>query len=260
MRFIVAFVFLVPFIGLTQNTGLYGKKTILEVQGHGSWPVLNGWFNSFAFYKRSGTTLREGRNIFDSGVRINVMRAFNNQFGLGLEYGLEFQNVASTNIIELGFSSSSFDYTSFQEIRHEAVNMRSFSIMPKFEFSSKTNLLPIGLSHQLGIGFTSTRLLEKDYLYDVTISSNDSLTTPLTGSLIDYTDQWLGFTVMYQINMRTPITDMIMITYGLRYNANFVRRYPENPNPAGQLDIDNIVKEKRNETFFQLHVGAAVAF
>lgn len=260
MKYLFALLLFVPTVGFSQNTGLYGKKTILEVQGHGSWPIITSWFNNQPFYKRQGSGLQEGRNLFDAGVRVGVMHAFTNQVGLGVEYGLEYQNMASQDIIELGFQNGSFNYTEFMDIRHEAIDLNTFTIMPKFEFSSRSNLLPIGLSHQLGVGYTSTRIVEKDYLYNVNFSTNDSLITPLGSSMLDYTDRWNGVTVMYQINMRTPITDMIVISYGFRYNANFVRRYPYNSNPPGQLDLDLLVKEKRNETFLQLHIGAAVAF
>lgn len=258
MRYLLALLIFIPSLCFSQNTGLYGKKTILEVQGHGSWPIVSGWFNSNTFYKKQGSGLAEGRNIFDSGVRIGVMHAFSNQIGLGIEYGLEYQNMAAEDFIDLSFSTGSFEYTEFVEMRHEAINLNTFTIMPKFEFSSRSNLLPIGLSHQLGVGYTSTRMIEKDYIVNPILPS-DSLITPLN-TILDYTDRWSGVTVMYQINMRTPITDMIVISYGLRYNANFVRRFPIQPNQPGQLDMDLLVKEKRNETFFQLHVGAAFAF
>jgi len=260
MKHLLALLILVPSFCFSQNTGLYGKKTILEVQGHGSWPIVTGWFNSNPFYKKRGSGLTEGKNLFDSGVRVGVMHAFSNQIGLGIEYGLEYQNMAAEDNIGILFDSGSFTYTEFEQIRHEAIKLNTFTIMPKFEFSSRTNLLPIGLSHQLGVGYTSTRIVEKDYLYNVNLSTNDSIITPLGGQLLDYTDRWSGVTVMYQINMRTPITDMIVISYGLRYNANFVRRYPFNPNLPGHLDMDLLVKEKRNQTFLQLHIGAAVAF
>ncbi|XOV68913.1 MAG: hypothetical protein ACFHU9_06950 [Fluviicola sp.] len=260
MKYFLALLLLTPFVSLSQNTGLYGKKTILEVQGHGSWPVYTSWFNPNTFYKRQGDGLKEGRNLMDAGVRVGLMHAFSNQVGIGVEYGMEYQNVATQDNINIGYASGSFDYINNEFLRHEAINLSTFTIMPKFEFSNKSNLLPIGLSHQLGIGYTSTRMVEKDYVFNINYSSSDSITSPVTDGVLDYSSRWTGFTVMYQISMRTPITDMIMISYGLRYNANFVRNYPFDPIQPGILNTGLLVKEKRNDTFLQLHIGAAIAF
>ena len=39
--------------------------------------------------------------------------------------------------------------------------------MPKIEFTTHNGLLPVGLNHQIGFGFTSTRLIEDKYSYRI---------------------------------------------------------------------------------------------
>ena len=260
MKHFLLLIAFVPMIGFGQNTGLYGKKTTFEVQGHGSIPIVTSWFKSRSFYKARNGNLTIGRNLFDGGVRFGVSRAISNQFGFGVEYGLEYQNLIANNSILLEYTGGGFNYSLTDEIRHQAINISTFSIMPKFEFSTRTNLLPIGLSHQVGIGYTSTRMLEDDYIYYIGTQTNDTITTNLDNGLLDYSDRWTGFTVMYQINMRTPVSDFLMITCGLRYTANFVRNTPGTSDLPGELDMSRLVKQKRNETFLQLHIGAAIAF
>jgi len=259
MKYILILLTLVAFNGFGQSTGLYGQKTILEVQGHGSWPAFNNWSNSQTYYRSKGSGLIEGRNVFDGGVRAGVTRAFSNMVGLGIEYGLEYQSLAAQEFIELAYSDGTSGIGTFP-IRHEAVSLNTMTIMPKFEFSSRGNLLPIGLSHQLGVGYSITRIMDKEYDYNVTYGIPDSLVNAPSVPSVNTEERYRGVTIMYQINMRTPITEQLIISYGFRYNMNFVNSMPTGVPPSGKLDMRYLVKEKRNGTFVQFHLGAAFAF
>jgi hypothetical protein len=245
------------------QTGLYGKKSIVEIQGVGAIPLFYNLFNgSSPMYRKSGTTLVDGSNLLDYGARVNVMRAFSNQFGLGLEFGIERQSLSAPQTVSLDYVNGFSSGTSTYSIQHEKLRMNTVSIMPKLEFSSRSNLLPIGLSHQVGVGFTRVSISDRDYLFELSSTGNDSIVSDLESGLVNYEQVFTGFTVMYQINMRTPITENVVITYGIRYNANFVRR--ENPSispaPPGQIDLFNSVRNRRNPSYLQLNIGIGYAF
>lgn len=245
------------------QTGLYGKKSIIEIQGVGSMPLFYNFFNgNNPMYRKSGTSLVDGSNLFDFGFRANVMHAFSNQFGLGLEFGVVRQSLSAPENIRLNYENNFSNGNNFYAVKHEKLRINTISFMPKFEFSSRSNLLPIGLSHQVGVGFTRVSLAERDYLFELSNTGNDSITSNLDNGLINYEQVFTGFTVMYQINMRTPITESVVITYGIRYTANFVRKEVPSvsPAPPGQFDLFDPVKSRRNPSYVQLNIGIGYAF
>lgn len=259
MRFLILCFVLLSFYSTGQNTGLYGRKTVLEFQGLGSWPILHNWSNEATLYKAKGAELIEGRNILDYGLRMAFMHAFTNQFGLGLEVGTERQGLAAPNTVDLTYNSSFGTYTTSSFVEHEFLRLQTWTFMPKFEFSLRSNLLPIGLSHQVGVGYARTSIVARDYQYALFSSSSDSILTDISSGLVNADKVYSGFTVMYQINMRTPITDRLLVTYGLRYNGHFVRSENPQGQTAGMFDLFNAVRRKRNYSFIQLNIGLGIA-
>lgn len=98
--------------------------------------------------------------------------------------------------------------------------------MPRVEFTSNNGLLPIGLSHQIGFGFTRTKVLQKDYDRTLFISTDSNGDGPILDNFdedfYNYTNKaFKGIVLMYTLNVRTPINKFMMITYGIRYNLNY---------------------------------------
>lgn len=258
MKYLLFIIVLLPLCGFGQSTGLYGKKTIVEVQVAGSYPLFNNDDNT---YKADGTNLVDSRILFDYGFRGNVMHAFNNQIGLGIELGIDRQLLTAPESVLLESTDFFGMLTSTFSIQHERLRMQTLTIMPKFEFSSMDNLLPMGLSHELGIGYTRSSILERDYQFNLTTFPNDTILSPIENGVVDYNTFQTGFTVMYQINMRTPITESFMISYGLRYQANFVRQQrPFATTQIGFFDLRDEIRTRRNRSLLMLHIGAAMAF
>ena len=244
------------------QSGIYGKRTVIEFQGMGTMPIVyNALTGIQQLYKQQGTNLVDSRHVFEFGFRTGISHAFTNQFGLGLEFGFERQVMSAPSSVRLTYQNGSFSGERIFNIRHEKLRLNTFTFMPKIEISSRTNLLPIGLSHQIGVGYTRASVGERDYLLLLENPNNDTITSPIETGVINYEDTYTGFTFMYQISMRTPVTDQLMISYGIRYNANFVRqtRPINGPNPVGQLELINDVRRRRNFSFIQLNVGIAYA-
>lgn len=245
------------------QTGLYGKRSIVEIQGIGSMPIIYNWFNgNSTIYKRQGDNLVDGSNLLEYGLRANVMRAFSNQIGVGIEFGYERQSLAAPEFIDLNTNSGSFSSLQTFSLRHEKIRLNTVTIMPKIEISTRSNLLPIGLSHQVGFGYTRVTVDDRDYLYTLDNPNNQTILTPIDDGFIDMEDVYTGFTLMYQINMRTPITEQLVLSYGIRYNANFVRatRPIDGQNPTGEFNFIDQVRDRRNPAFIQLNIGLGFAF
>jgi hypothetical protein len=90
--------------------------------------------------------------------------------------------------------------------------------MPKIETNSNLGILPSGLSHQIGLGFTLTKIEKKDYVF-----TNFNLTTDekeIIKNALTFKD-YKGFSFLYQMNYRTPISKRLFINWGMRYSLNF---------------------------------------
>ena len=141
-----------------QNTGLYGKKISLDLSFGGAMPVIN-MLNGSMYKSRSGV-LVEKLDMFDYSIRTGASYALANNFALGFEFDIEFMNIHAPTYAYVSYPSGGA--TSMQ-MKHEALNMRTMVFMPRFEFTSHSGLLPIGQSHQIGIGFSRTKIVQKDY-------------------------------------------------------------------------------------------------
>lgn len=210
----------IVFTGLTvhaQNTGLYGRRVSLDLSFTGNIPIINRL--SGPMYKsRSGDLIQTMDNL-DYGIRTGASYALSNNFALGFEFDVEFMNIIAPKYINTFNSSTGFTETT---IRHEALSTNTFVFMPRIEFTSNNGLLPIGLSHQIGLGFTRTKVIEKDYDYLIFTNSQSPDFANFQEDFYDYTNKaFKGIVLMYTLNVRTPINKFMMITYGIRYNFNY---------------------------------------
>jgi hypothetical protein len=109
-------------------------------------------------------------------------------------------------------------------MKHELIDFRTVMIMPKIEISAEGSNSPSGLTHQIGLGFAQTKVIEKDYLYTISYMDMDSASADISNRLLDYKNKFKGITLMYALNMRTPINKRMFFNYGIRYTANFSRK------------------------------------
>lgn len=251
-------------IAFGQNTGLYGKRFIVELSSTGSIPVFNLGMRQ---YKAKNNRLYYKSDYFDYGVRGSFSYALLNNFGFGFEAGIDFSSIPAPTGLEIDTNNDDYsDY--FIDMEHERLKIRTISFIPKFEFTTRNGLLPIGLNHQIGFGFTKTRVLKDDYVYE---SYDEIPITTLSDDLFDY-DNAAGvksFQILYALNVRTPINKRILISYGMRYTANITMRGTMNSyfgygtnNTKPYYDYDwayDLIARKRVRSFISLHLGIAVA-
>ncbi|MFT5860154.1 MAG: hypothetical protein ACI865_002262 [Flavobacteriaceae bacterium] len=212
MRILILFVL---FSGTcsAQHSGFYGKKNYIEFDIIGSVPLIdNLFFYDATGYKPSGSNLVSGKDWFESGLRLALGHSVSNKFGIGIEFGMDFQNVAPN------LFGSNFDYNADYILKHEMLDLRTIVVVPKVEFTSADGLLPIGLNHQIGLGYTSTTVLDRKYVLDRngTIAPTGSL------KLSPISEGFTGMVLFYALNMRTALSKHFMLNYGIRYSANFL--------------------------------------
>ncbi|MFT6922486.1 MAG: hypothetical protein ACJA1C_001491 [Crocinitomicaceae bacterium] len=236
----------IVFIGSTvhgQNTGLYGKRISLDLSFTGNSPIIN-MLTGPMFKSKSGV-LTEKMDLLDYGIRTGASYALSNNFAFGIEFDMEFMNIAAPKYVNT-YDPSTGWFTE-TNIRHEALSTRTFVFMPRIEFTTNNGLLPIGLSHQIGFGFTRTKVVEKDYDYTIFTNSQSPDFTTFPEDFYDYTNKaFKGIVLMYTLNVRTPINKFMMITYGIRYNFNY------------GIDVQNLSNEPKYFTRSQAYDASRI--
>lgn len=254
---------------IAQNNGLFGKKTFVEFNGQGCIPVF-GWFlnETGTIYKSEGKTLLEGRDNFNYGFRAVLGRVITRNTALSLELGYDYSNIAGPEYVSVPFTDQwGYSYTQYLQLKHEMYDITTFAVMPKIEFTKAGGLLPIGLNHQIGIGYSSTQIKEKDYIYRITygeeyLSPSDSAN--FEKKLVNYNQKYKGFTLMYAFNIRTPITKNLMINYGVRYSVN-IRSYGQLYSGTSNYfqsasDIAQRIGRTRLTSMINFNLGLTYAF
>lgn len=255
----------IVFIGSTihaQNTGLYGKRISLDLSLTGNVPLINR-LNGPMYKSKSGVLIQKMDNL-DYGIRTGASYALSNDFALGFEFDMEFMNIHAPTYANVPYPSGNSQSIT---IKHEALTTRTFVFMPRFEFTSNNGLLPIGLSHQIGLGFTRTKVVQKEYDRTLFISTDSNGDEPILDNFdedfYDYTNKaFKGLVLMYTLNVRTPINKFMMITYGIRYNFNYSMGLQTLSNDSSYLSSSEAYLLSRRRRLFSvisLNLGMSFA-
>jgi hypothetical protein len=163
-----------------------------------------------------GNGLIMKKDLFDYGFRFTLGRSGKKNTGFSFEVGYSFTNLPTRERSYLA------DYSSLS-YKHERLDVRTWSFMPKIEFTSKGGTLPVGLNHQIGFGITTSKILEREYNYQVFNYSGDLTQEEIDSfskNLLNYDNKYSGLTFLYAFNIRTPLSKSLMINYGIRYTLN----------------------------------------
>lgn len=210
----IALVFISLGAAAQDNYGFYGKKAYIELSSRSFIPFVYNFltYENGAEASASGKTLVTGDSWLNTSGTLSVGYARSTRFGLSLELGYNQFRIYNNFISD--------DYYDDYYGIHESVKIHSFQILPKFEFAGQDGLLPNGLVHQVGIGFTINKPAEKDYL---TITDSDS-PNPISEEVGDFTDLQSKYTFLklsYGLKMRRPISKSMMLSYGLNYSIDY---------------------------------------
>jgi hypothetical protein len=221
---------------------------------------------SYPAYKKSGSSLVRSKDQFNFGYRVSLGYAFKRNIAFSIEVG---QDKSSIYPYKDNYYYDDMGYYYSMEFTHEMIDLNTFVIVPKFEFGNANSLLPLGLTHQAGFGVSFTSIQEKDYVYRMTDSySTSSGYTNYSKNTVDPVDidkfgALRKFIIMYAINMRSPITKNLLVSYGLKYTLNVGKSYSYPTNANQYMDIDYIIDEmnrQRKLSFITLNVGLTYAF
>lgn len=248
------------FSSFAQNSGYFGKKNVVDFSFNGQYPLFSNLSiltsNSTNFWHRKGEKLEQAYDNFDYGFRFVYMRTLKRNIGLGLEFGYDYFNIQRPQVV-YGFSY----------IMTEKINVSSMAIMPKIEFTGEKELLPMGIAHQIGVGVRILNPVDKPYSY-MNVNGNS-----VFGELKEIPEAYKydggsirGYTLMYAINMRTPLTKFMFLNYGLRYTWNFMSKgdyVPFGSQTSLQMEMDEfmyLARKRKQFSLIQANVGISIVF
>lgn len=263
-----------------QNPGYLGKKNVIEVFGTFQTPLFSNMIdlaNSDVSYMKKAGKLEEKMDVVDVGYHFNVSHAFSRRFGLAFEFGYDYFSVNPGFVDKIYNSNTGFTIYDEYQGQHENLSVRSQFLLPKIEFTSKGGILPVGITHQIGLGFRSMKVIQKDYLYDLEsldevdyqyYQLNATESAELEKNLTNFKERYKGMTMVYVLNLRSPVSKNLLLNYGVRYTLNFMKRDQsegdgyeyESTYWYNEAEVQNAIRSRTRWSFIFLHFGLSFAF
>ena len=267
-----------------QNSGYLGQKNILEINS----TLTTGLITKLVSYTDIGdysyeniTPLNDQRDIVDIGYGVSYFRVLSRKFAAGIYFGTDR---FSCNVKKLTFPSNDYYYLDNElDGELELLDFKTLTVMPKIEFSKNSTILPVGFSHQVGFGFRTISLIEKEYESDLTEEGYNSITgnyekyslSPqsvafFNSKLFDYSkNKFKAKTIMYALNMRTPISNRLLINYGFQYTLNLMPKnwfssYSTYTSTGqywiSQSEIQDLIRRKKQFSCILFNIGLSFSF
>lgn len=219
---LILLAFTVSTSGLSQTyNGMFGKKNILQLEGDFCIPLLSNIYDETEYnsYQKKGNRLVNKKDNFDAKGQVSLIHYFGKGFGLGISVGYGTFSLAQPEAYYTDYAGD------FYRINHELIDVSQLQIMPRIEIGSTVGLLPIGIGHQIGLGYSRYTLLDKEYAVSDAFNNNVIFTTG--NSEREYYDfkrngLFHGFTFLYGVTMRLPISKRVLFIYNIQYTLNLV--------------------------------------
>jgi hypothetical protein len=263
--------FLIVLKGYSQsNKGYYNSKFYISLDALMNAPILYNFRSSSDVYSKCDENLNQKGDKFNFGFRACLGVILKRNFAFCLEGGIDFSNVYSEKSIyhEDSISGQNLNLN----VIHENLDIQTFSVMPKIEFSVKNSLLPLGLSHQFGIGFNRSKLVNNDYAslvtYQSSLDNSYVLIDDFNKKYFDFNNQisTKTFTIMYALNMKTALSKSLLLNYGFRYTLNLnssglnMTSNSINHFYLSQQDVSKLINKQRLYNLINFNLGLTYAF
>ena len=249
-------------VNYSQNySGYYGKRNFVDITSVSYSPLVRNFLHKSSgggYENVGGQLIPVNRTWLKSGIHVSISRVIKNNLSLGFEYGLDICKIGAPYLSDSKYWG--YPYYADHLVTEQLTMMRSL-FMPKIEFTNSDGLLPMGISHTIGIGFSSTKIREKDYLMQFK-SDNGSTYLPdgvtlNSSDYIDYTQRYKGLELLYGIKMRYPVSKHLFINYGIRYKLDI--RFFDIYNDPGS-DLRETIANTLCFNFLCFDLGVSVPF
>ena len=251
-----------------------GKKNYLDVTTVSHLSLLHfalsdQGLNSFGGYKeKDGVLVSKGIMKVNTGVHFRYGRIIRPRLSIGLEFGIDFWKLKPG---EISIPYGDPNIGNSARARHERISMIRTLYMPVVELGGRRGLFPTGITQVFGFGFSSIKLIRKDYLMELDLENYnvwpeyiDSIELR-TEDHFDYTQKYNGLHLLYGIKYRAPLTRYLFFNVGIRamidirlYDLFAIKSdsFAENTEFYTRHDI----KKQTSRNFLSLDAGLTLVF
>ncbi len=249
-----------------KKNGYYGKNCFIQIESVMNYPFYYNVFSKSGFeYSTSSNSFKLKKNHFNIGFRVHFGYVLKRNIALSIEYGQDYSSLYLNNDI-LVHDPSGYGY----EVQHEMLDVRTNVFIPKIEFTTSNSILPMGFSHQVGFGFSFSNAIEKDYIYRyegsseyLHYSTSSTGVDPINFSILKPVKK---IVLLYALSMRSPITQSLMINYGIKYTLNIWRTFPYDYNNIYKSNleytasINSLIARQRMFSLINFNLGLTYVF
>lgn len=251
------------------------SKHLFTLDGAFAFPLID-------IVSRKNKSNDSYKHYLNWGINLSYVYSKSNRLGLGLEYGF---NVSKTDFTSLGAYQTylnSLITTDELNLKHEGLNLKVQTLMPKIEWKMLNSNRPNGFIHQVGIGVTMTNVQKRDYNYELLFSdlttnsdpysydykSNDAEENYEEDQLYDFKNKsYFGGTLMYSFSYRGSFSTALSWSVGIRSQINVTKAYFDPFKHGYQSDEEdlnywitrremaNIIALSRSKSMFSLVIG-----
>lgn len=204
------------------------RRNVISVDGL-------GWYSLFLnlidvrYDKHKNDELVKNQTNFTLGGKVSYIHYLKKRLGLGFEYDFERFKVSLGSIMVLtnipgGNGNSVVSVQYFEKFK---VNTHSLSM--KLEWARNNVKLPLGVSHQMGIGVQTNKVIEDDYFYEDDIGNNEKEVIDELGieindkrALFNWSKVYLGAQLFYSFNLRYELSNSFLLNFGIKHTFNYV--------------------------------------
>ncbi len=234
-------------------------QNVIAVEGIAWLPLMKMYFVNGS---RSYGQKLNSNGDFIYGGRVSYIHYTSTRFGFGVEGGFE-----STQHAQNASSYESYNDDYLARV-YEPFQIQTYSLLAKIEWKKNNSKLPIGFSHQIGIGVTANNVLDKDYSYEHYLRF---------GGKIEYTPDkpvrtfdsshrlFAGIILAYTLNAKIKLGENLAVNIGGRYQFNYLissftgLEYTKNYD-FSKSELRQIVGYSQYLAPFRLSIGIAYMF
>ena len=233
---------------LFAQAGYYGRRTVVEFGVLGRNPLMTNLEyrnDNFKVFKNENGKLVNKNDKFDFGYSGSIFFLSNRMVSFGL-YG----SIYKTNSPGL-YGSNSYNNNYVDIDAMEKFKYTTYSFIPTISLSANQLVKPVGISSEIGLGYTSAKLVQQDYLYKADPYYKDDVDTLYkNGQLYDRKAKYSAAVLMYGLKMRQPLSKRLLLYYGLRYTVHLGFKDDKNT-PSTDYDYKTMHALRRNFINFQ---------
>ncbi len=258
MKNTITFIILiVAFAGKAQRpNGYFGRKYFVSSEVNLYTPLMYNMITKGANYPKYSKDFKKANDLLNYGVKLNFGYVVRGNLSYSFETGFELSDMYA-------YENNPLPGYEGYNVRIPKMALRTLYFVPKFEIANKRGLLPMGFSHQIGAGISSTKLVNRNYDVQARMGSGKYVSlnpSYVKDHLYDF-DNGRGYkflNLMYGFNLRNAIGKRLMLSYGFRYTFKiYLNNYItiDDSFIFNQSEVEKTIKHQQSRSILSFNCG-----